>query len=310
MADVMIATTNLTKSYNGKTVVNDVNLAIERGEIVGLVGQNGAGKTTLIRMLTGLVKPTSGSFTLLDGKTRRDSDVAAIVERPSIYTNLSAMDNLIAQSVLLGIATDKEYLTRTLTLVGLDATSKKTAKNYSLGMKQRLAIAMTLVGRPQLLLLDEPTNGLDPQGIFDMRETLVNLNKELGVTILVSSHILSELGKFATVFYIMDKGSILERITAEELHKLGGKRVRLTVSDTAKAIEVLKQYGEAEKVSPEEIDLRSDAPVTQIMLTLAQAEIAVSNVNQMTDELEDYYMQVIRRNRMAKIDVFGGGKND
>lgn len=307
MADVMIATNNLAKVYNGKTVVKDVTLQIERGEIVGLVGQNGAGKTTLIRMLTGLVKPTGGSYALLDGQTRRDCDVAAIVERPSIYTNLSAMDNLIAQSTLLGIAIDKEYLTKTLTLVGLDAAAKKLAKNFSLGMKQRLAIAMTLVGKPQLLLLDEPTNGLDPQGIFDMREIFVNLNKELGVTILVSSHILSELGKFATVFYIMDKGRILERITADELHQIGGKRVRLKVDDITKTVDALQQYGKTEVVSSDEVDLFADTPLTQIMLSLAQAGVTVLGVQQATDELEDYYINIIKRERETHNSVNNGG---
>lgn len=307
MADLMIGATNLTKVYNGKTVVNNVNLEIERGAIVGLVGQNGAGKTTLIRMLTGLVKPTSGSFTLLSGQTRRDNDIAAIVERPSIYTNLSAMDNLVAQCQLLGIAADRQYLAKTLSLVGLEDAPKKPAKNFSLGMKQRLAIAMTLVGRPQLLLLDEPTNGLDPQGIFDMREVFVKLNRELGVTILVSSHILSELGKFATEFYIMDKGKILERVTAEQLSEAASKRVRLKVDDAEKTAEALKQYGKTSVSENGEVDLYADVPVTEVMLTLAQQGITVLGVQQTTDELEEYYINLIKRERQAKIDLNNGG---
>ena len=307
MADLMIGATNLTKVYNGKTVVNNVNLEIERGAIVGLVGQNGAGKTTLIRMLTGLVKPTSGSFTLLSGQTRRDNDVAAIVERPSIYTNLSAMDNLVAQCQLLGIAADRQYLAKTLSLVGLEDAPKKPAKNFSLGMKQRLAIAMTLVGRPQLLLLDEPTNGLDPQGIFDMREVFVKLNRELGVTILVSSHILSELGKFATEFYIMDKGKILKRVTAEQLSEAASKRVRLKVDDAEKTAEALKQYGKTSVSENGEVDLYADVPVTEVMLTLAQQGITVLGVQQTTDELEEYYINLIKRERQAKIDLNDGG---
>lgn len=300
MADILISTDNLCKSYNGKTVVNNVSLQIERGSIVGLVGQNGAGKTTLIRMLTGLVKPTSGSLSLLPGQERRDNDVAAIVERPSIYTNMSAMDNLVAQCKLLGITVDKEYLKTTIGLVGLDYASNKKAKNFSLGMKQRLAIAMTLVGRPQLLLLDEPTNGLDPQGIFDMREIFVKLNREMGTTILISSHILSELGKFANVFYIMDKGSILARITAAELQNMSGKRIRFKVDKINEAKEALKQYGKTEIVSTDEIELFADVPITQAMLTLAQAEIIVTNVSQIGDSLEDYYIDIVRKAHNGK----------
>ncbi len=300
MADIMISTKNLCKTYNGKTVVNNVSIEIERGAIVGLVGQNGAGKTTLIRLLTGLVKPTSGTFSLLPSQERRDNDVAAIVERPSIYTNMSAMDNLTIQSKLLGIVVDKEYLKSTVRLVGLDPESNKKVKNYSLGMKQRLAIAMTLVGKPQLLLLDEPTNGLDPQGIFDMREIFVKLNKELGTTLLVSSHILSELSKFATEFYIMDRGSVLTRVTADELQNANGKRIRFKVDNLEAAKETLSQYGKTEAVSANELELYSETPITQAMLSLAQAGITVTNVVQLGDSLEDYYINIVRESRNNK----------
>ena len=297
MSDIMISTTGLTKKYNDKVVVDNVSLEIERGGIIGLVGQNGAGKTTLIRLLTGLAKPTSGSFTLMPNQNRTPTDVAAIVERPSIYSNMSAMDNLIAQSLLLGITVDTEYLKTTLNLVGLDSRLKRPVKNYSLGMKQRLAIAMTLVGKPQLLILDEPTNGLDPEGIANMRELFVNLNQQMGVTIIISSHILSELGKFATEFYIMDKGKMLKRVTADEIKDVTGKRVRITVEDTDAAIAVLKEFGEATVGENNEITLTTDEAVTQIMLVLAQAGVVVKNFTQASDALEDYYLDIVRNAR-------------
>lgn len=295
MADIMISTTNLTKKYGGKVVVDNVSLQIERGGIIGLVGQNGAGKTTLIRLLTGLAEPTSGSYKLLPEQERRPTDVAAIVERPSIYSNMSAMDNLIAQSMLLGLKPDKEYLTSTLKLVGLDPTLRRVAKHYSLGMKQRLAIAMTLVGKPQLLILDEPTNGLDPEGIADMRELFVNLNRQMGVTVVISSHILSELSKFATEFYIMDKGRMLKRVTADEIKSISGKRVSITTDNTAQALVLLQQFGEAVLIDYNKIQLTTNEAVTQIMLSLAQAGITVYSFDQADNALEEYYLDIVRK---------------
>lgn len=294
---VMISTTHLYKQYGGLVAVNDVSVNVEQGAIVGLVGKNGAGKTTLIRILTGLVKPTGGQFALLPNQERKNTDVAAIVERPSIYLNMTAMDNMIAQSKLLGMDIDREYLVKTIELVGLDANSKMLAKKFSLGMKQRLAIAMTLVGKPKLLILDEPTNGLDPQGMHDMRELFVKLNKQYGTTLVISTHILSELSKVATEYLFMDKGKVVRRLTADELDKLGQKRVRITVDDVNKAAELLAAFGEAKIVSENAVELYGETPPTQILLALAQNGVTASNITNVGGDLEEYFIDALKNGK-------------
>ncbi len=318
---VLIQTHNLTKQYGNIRAVNDVSITIQSGAIVGLVGRNGAGKTTLIRLLTGLSKPTGGTFEIMPEQQRLDTSVAAIVEKPSVYTNMTAMENLTAQSYLLGLPVDKQYLQSTLELVGLAPMLKKKAKDYSLGMRQRLALAMTLVGKPQLLILDEPTNGLDPQGIHDMRELFIKLNKQFGTTLLVSSHILTELGKFATEFYFMERGTIIKHATAEEITAHSQKRLRVTVDNVDKAIDVLtnltlpqstndtfdvtddtqtdeisrttKNAIKAVEVVPNTIEICGDIPPTQIILTLAQNGVTANNVVNIGDDLESYYINLL-----------------
>lgn len=293
MSEIMIHTEHLTKQYGKLLAVNDVSIDIEKGSIVGLVGKNGAGKTTLIRLITGLTLPTSGTFAVLPDKKRDDTSVAAIVERPSIYNDMTAMDNLRVQCKLLGAECDDAYLQKTLELVKLDPANSQKVKNYSLGMKQRLAIAMTLVGKPELLILDEPTNGLDPEGIHDIRQLFVDINKNLGTTIIVSSHILSELSKFATEYYFMDKGKIIKRCSAEDLESLGAKRLRMTVDDAEKAQTVLSKFGKVEIVSANTVELYGENQPTQVLLELAKESVAVSNILNIGDNLEDYFISLI-----------------
>ncbi len=220
--DYILTAESLWKSYKGFHALSGLNMHLPKGAIYGLVGRNGAGKTTLIRLICGLQAPTSGSYTIfgLDSaskeihKARRR--MGAVVETPSIYLDLSAEDNIKEQYRVLGVPSD-EGVGELLELVGLADTGKKKARNFSLGMRQRLGIAIALAGDPDFLVLDEPVNGLDPQGIIEMRRLILKLNREKGITVLISSHILDELSRLATHYGFVDKGKMVREITAGEL---------------------------------------------------------------------------------------------
>ena len=291
MSNIVVETISLSKKYGSIMAVNNVSLSIEQGSIVGLVGKNGAGKTTLMRLLTGLSNPTSGTFRLLPDKQRTNTSVAALVEQPALYPEMSAIDNLRAQCLLLGVPVDDTFLKMTLNLVRLADTAQKV-KNYSLGMKQRLAIAMTFVGKPELIILDEPTNGLDPQGIADMRETFVRMNKEFGTTFIISSHILSELAKFAHEYFFMDKGKVIKHATAEELAQLPTKRLRITVDNAEKATEILQRYGNVESQG-NVIELIGDVPATEVVLALSQEGVTVQDITNVGENLEQYFLKLL-----------------
>lgn len=216
----------LTKEYKDVKAVDSINLHINQGDIYGFIGRNGAGKTTTLKMISGLAKPTSGSFSLFGipyeelVAKKAFSQVGCLIEAPGLYLDMSAFDNVYLKCICMGIR-DKSYAKDLLRLVDLDPNSKKKTKGFSLGMKQRLGIAIALVGEPKLIILDEPTNGLDPQGILEIRETILKLNREKGITFIISSHILGELSKMATRYGIIDNGKLIKELTAEELNEKG-----------------------------------------------------------------------------------------
>ena len=226
MSEYVLQTHELTKTYARKNAVDHINLKIRKGDIYGFIGKNGAGKTTTIKMIVGLSNPTSGEIELFgstdlnEGRKR----IGTVIENPALYPYLSARQNIEVQRIMKGV-TDKSITDDLLEIVGLKDTGRKKAKNFSLGMKQRLAIALALVGDPEFLLLDEPINGLDPTGIKDIRELILKLNREAGITVLISSHILGELAKISTSYGVISNGVLIEQFTAEEL-KNNGKQSR------------------------------------------------------------------------------------
>jgi ABC-2 type transport system ATP-binding protein len=300
----VLETKDLCKYYRKTHALEHVNMVIEQGDIYGFVGKNGAGKTTLIRIITGVAEPTSGSFSLFEESdprkvVRMRSRIAAVVENPALNLGLSAYDNLRCQCTLLGITKDAqktiEAIIDKVGLTNLLVTNRKPVKNFSLGMKQRLGIAMALISNPEFLVLDEPANGLDPEGIRDMRELLLKLNHEDGVTILVSSHILSELAKLATRYGFIDKGKLIKEITAEQLNRECRKATVFKVSDPDKALAVLKEQGYANaEASKDGILLSENGPVSKIVTLLAKNDIDVSAIQEQNEDLEAYFMEIIK----------------
>ena len=218
----VLSTDNLTKIYHNFKAVDSLNIHVEEGDIYGFIGRNGAGKTTTLKMISGLASPSSGKFSLFGepyevlNNKKIFVQVGNLIEEPGIYPDMTAFDNVYLKCICAGIK-DKSYAMDLLKLVDLDRTGKKKAKGFSLGMRQRLGIALALVGEPKLIILDEPINGLDPQGILEIRETILKLNKERKITFIISSHILGELSKMATRYGIIDKGQLLKELSAKEL---------------------------------------------------------------------------------------------
>ena len=280
-------------------------MKVPKGAIYGFVGKNGAGKTTLIRLICGLQRPSSGSFELYEQKNtekgffKTRSRMGAVVETPSIYLDMSAKDNLKQQYQILGMPTF-EGIDDLLALVGLDQFGERKAKDFSLGMRQRLGIALALAGNPDFLILDEPVNGLDPQGIIEIRELILKLNQEHQITVLISSHILDELSKMATHYGFIDHGRIVKEISASELQAACRKCVHVEVSDTKMLARVLDEMGIEYKIlSNTEADIFSEVKVSRLANALEKVNCEIVSMNAHDEDLESYFVSLVGGGRYA-----------
>lgn len=297
--DYALTTQGLTKTYAQTKALNGLTMHVPKGAIYGFVGKNGAGKTTLIRLVCGLQAPTAGDYTLYGvphtapeiHKARRR--MGAVVETPSVYLDLTAADNLKLQYRLLGLPSE-EGIPELLHLVSLGDTGKKKARHFSLGMRQRLGIAVALCGDPDFLILDEPINGLDPQGIIEMRELILRLNREHQITVLISSHILDELARLATHYGFLDRGAMVQEISAQALEAACRKCTRLTVTNPAALCQVLDRQGIEYRLVEEGVaDVYGEGNLTQLILDLSQAGCQVTGIHQRDESLESYYMNLV-----------------
>ncbi|WP_434305988.1 ABC transporter ATP-binding protein [Clostridium botulinum] len=296
----ILRTYNLTRKYGTTSVVDNINMNIKKGEIYGFLGRNGAGKTTTLRMIMGLISPTKGEYELF-GKKMGDREVfgriGAIIETPGFYPNLTARENLDIHRRLMGIP-NKEYVDEALEIVGLTNydIKKKKVKKYSLGMKQRLGVARALLHKPELLILDEPTNGLDPVGIKEMRETLLDLNKKKEITILVSSHILGEIQQLATKIGIIHNGKLLEEIDYKSFEKKNKHYINLRVDNDKRAVTILEKsmnIKDYEVTEPNKIRIYEMLDKSNdVAKKMISEGVDVYEVNVMNDTLEDYFVRL------------------
>lgn len=297
--EYVLTTNSLCKSYRNFRAVNDLTMHVPKGSIYGFVGKNGAGKTTLIRLICGLQQPTSGNYSIY-GTEYTDSDIArsrrrmgAVVETPSIYLDMTARENLKQQYLILGNPS-LEGMDEILKLVGLENTGKKKAKNFSLGMRQRLGIAIALCGNPDFLVLDEPINGLDPQGIVEIRELILKLNRERRITVLISSHILDELSKLATHYGFIENGKMLREISAKELENACRKCMRVKVTQLGAFSRAMDELGiDYKVVSDNEADIFGQVNITELAIKLNKEKCSIISVSEHDETLESYYMELI-----------------
>lgn len=302
--DYVLQTNALNKDYGHFKALSGLSMNVPKGAIYGFVGKNGAGKTTLIRLICGLQEPTSGEYTLY-GRKNTDKEVVksrrrmgAVVETPSIYLDMTAEENLKQQYRIIGLPSF-DGVPDILRLVGLENTGKKKAKNFSLGMKQRLGIAVALAGEPDFLVLDEPVNGLDPQGIIEIRELILKLNQEQQITVFISSHFLDELSKLATHYGFIDNGRLVKEISAAELEAACRKCVRMEVSNTKALARVLDDMKVEYKIlSGTEADVYAKINISQLTMALGKESCEVISLQERDESLESYYISVV-----------GGGSN-
>ena len=296
--EYVLETRGLSKQYGRFLALDKLSMHVPKGSIYGMVGKNGAGKTTLIRLICGLQEPSSGDFSLYGissrgriGRARRR--MGAVVENPSIYLDMTAEDNLRQQYRVLGLPS-YEGIPELLKLVGLENTGKKKAGQFSLGMRQRLGIAVALAGDPDFLVLDEPVNGLDPQGIIEMRELILKLNRERQITVLISSHILDELSRLATHYGFIDNGRMVKEISASDLETASRKYMRVVVSDVKALSRVLDEMSaEYEIISTTEANVFSNVGVSALAIALMREDCELIALQERDESLESYYVNLV-----------------
>lgn len=300
-----IETKDITKKYGKYQVLNKLNIHVKENSIYGLIGKNGAGKTTLIRIICGLQDPTNGTYFInkIDNKDKDISlvrkKIGAIIERPSIYEEMNAKDNIICQMKLVGL-TNYQDVSKFLDVVGLSNVGNKKVRYYSLGMKQRLGIALALVNNPNILILDEPINGLDPEGIIEIRELILKLNKEKHITILISSHYLDELSKVATHYGFIDKGRIIEEISSEELNKKLTSFIELKVNNLKSFTDFFKKNNIPYEIKDNNIiNIYKDYNIQKFITELTNNNLEIESITKKNESLEEYYINLI-----------GGNNND
>ena len=299
-----LRTKNLSKKFSKKLAIDSVGINIKKGDIYGLIGKNGAGKTTLIRTIVGLAAPTAGEIELFESTDLKKQryKIGTVIESPAVYPNFTAKQNLIAQQKLFG-KTDINEINQILEIVGLADTGKKKAKNFSLGMKQRLAIAISLIGNPEFLVLDEPINGLDPAGIKDVRDLILKLNKENNITVLISSHILGELAKIATRYGVICNGKLVDEFTPQELQSRVRKCLAINVDNTELSSKIIE-----ENLNTNNYEIKSDKLIylydnidepSKVNTLLVTNGVIVNSINTIGEDYEPYLIKLME-----------GSKND
>lgn len=306
--DYILRTVNVSKRYHSNWVLKNVNMNIQRGDIYGFVGENGSGKTTIIRLITGLISANEGHVELFGIPSTSPKintvrkKIGAIVEAPSIYRNMSARDNLLMQSTILGI-NDEEKIKQALCDVELGELyqNPKKAGNFSLGMRQRLGIAMALLGSPEFIILDEPMNGLDPAGIVGIRELILKLNREQGITFLISSHILNELALVANKYGIISHGSLIKEITDEELRNQCRPTTVIEATEHQALWDLLSKDFPAEDLLhlARGVRITGAVELNALLARIIEAEISILSVNCYKTSIEDYYLSLLGGGRHA-----------
>lgn len=296
--EYVVSTNCLTKAYKEELALDSLTLHVKKGEIYGFIGRNGAGKTTCMKILCGLAAPTSGEISLF-GKTGSEvrqvqERIGNLIEAPGLFPDMTARENLMCKYLAMGIH-KKGYIEEILELVGLADTKKKKVKNFSLGMKQRLGIAMALLGEPDILLLDEPINGLDPQGIAEVRDLLKKLNKEKNITIMISSHILEELFKLADTFGIIQKGKLIQELSREQLEEKCNDCIQISTQDTRLACTVIEDMGihNYKVTAPGVINVYESAGRSGEINKMLNAQgCMVDSLQIMRESLEAYFLEL------------------